>query len=72
VTFVKGLLVTGSEDTTFKVFDKGQLVQTYSDQEASVKCFATQGDWLLSAGSSMQAHLLQLVNGQFILKGKLK
>jgi WD40 repeat protein len=54
---VKDLLLTGSEDTTFKVWLQGELVQTYSSQEASIKCFASSGNLVLSAGSKMQAHL---------------
>jgi hypothetical protein len=48
-----GLLVTGSEDTTFKVHRDGIVTQTYSAHEASVKCFAHFGDLMLSAGSKM-------------------
>ena len=69
------ILLTGSEDTTFKVLrvhDSGhlQVLQTFSQHEASVRAFAKckiptelgqvlsgATHLVVSAGSKMQAHL---------------
>ena len=37
---IDGFLLTGSEDTTIKVTKDGLVKQTYSAQEASVKCIS--------------------------------
>ena len=70
VTSIDGVIFTGSEDTTVKVIRDGIVQQTYSSQEASVKCLATrkavENVLVLSAGSKMQAHLHLFKAGKLI------
>lgn len=72
------MTITGSEDTTIKVHsDKNVVLQTYGSHEASVRSFASivtdEGVTLvLSAGSKMQAHLLEFKNNSLIPKAVFK
>ena len=69
---VQDFLLTGSEDTTFKVLDSSlKVVQSFDQHEASVRAFAKcrhklSGEQIVvSAGSKMQAHVF------FFSKGRL-